>query len=249
MDLLSEQLIAGLSKIGLALKHKAWRESGPEGLTPTQAQALALLRARGREGLRVADVARELAVSQPTASDAVAALVEKGLVRKERAAADARSALLALTRSGRKKASAVSAWPDFLAGAARALGRDEQAVFLRALVKMVRELQERGEIPIARMCATCRYFRPNVHRSRERPHHCDFAGAAFGDRGLRLDCGDHEEAEEGAKAAKWAAFNRRAKRPASARGGKGAFDASEDRGPAGPGPRSIVRSSFEGGLR
>jgi hypothetical protein len=48
------------------------------------------------------------------------------------------------------------------------------------------------------MCVTCRYFRPHVHSDPERPHHCAFVDAPFGDRALRLDCRDHEAKEEAA---------------------------------------------------
>ena len=40
---LARQVTVGLSKLGLALRTHAWRESGPRGLNPTQAQILALL--------------------------------------------------------------------------------------------------------------------------------------------------------------------------------------------------------------
>jgi hypothetical protein len=41
------------------------------------------------------------------------------------------------------------------------------------------------------MCATCVFFRPDVHDDPERPHHCAFVDAPFGDRQLRLDCDDY----------------------------------------------------------
>lgn len=212
MEQLFEQVVAGLSKIGLALKHKAWKECGPGGLTPTQAQALALVRAHEEGGIRLTQLARELAVSQPTATDVVAALARKRLVRKVRAPDDGRSVLIRLTPAGKAAAGAVASWPDFLVPALRALSEEERRVFLRALVKMVRELQERGEISVARMCATCVYFRPYVYRDPLRPHHCDFVNAAFGDGELRIDCPDHVQASQEDREAKWAAFARSEKR-------------------------------------
>lgn len=85
-------------------------------------------------------------------------------------------------------------WPDLLLGAVGVLDEAEAAVFLKALLKVIRQLQERGRISPARMCVTCRYFRPDVHDDPERPHHCAFVDAPFGDRNLRVDCGDHEPA-------------------------------------------------------
>jgi hypothetical protein len=67
-------------------------------------------------------------------------------------------------------------------------------------------LQERGAIPVAKMCVTCRYFRPNVHPDPERPHHCAFVDAPFGDRSLRLDCPDQEPAPSKERSRLWKAF-------------------------------------------
>jgi DNA-binding MarR family transcriptional regulator len=81
----SERITAGLARIGLAIRSRAWKGAGTAGLTPTQAQVLALLRGR-RQGLSLSAVAEALSVTAPTASDAVASLVAKGLLSKSRGA-------------------------------------------------------------------------------------------------------------------------------------------------------------------
>jgi len=181
----------GLAKIGLVLRNEAWRARERTGLTPTQGQILALLRARG-DDVTLREVAAELAVSAPTASDAVAALVAKGLVTKTRT----RTLAIRLTGRGRRAAEREAQWPDFLLEAVDALSPDEQAAFLRGLTTMIRTLQEQGRIPVARMCATCSYFRRDAHDDAERPHHCAFVDAPFGDRQLRLDCADWRPRQE-----------------------------------------------------
>ncbi|MGD9894350.1 MAG: MarR family winged helix-turn-helix transcriptional regulator [Dehalococcoidia bacterium] len=200
-----QRVAVGLMKIGLALRHRAWLEAGPRGITPTQGQILAMLQ-RHPEGLSLSTIAGQLAVTAPTASDAVRVLSEKGLVRKSPAATDRRAIRVTLTDSGQIEAEQTADWPEFLAEAAETLSEQEQAVFLRALVKMIRTLQERGEIPIARMCAGCHYFRPNVHADPVRPHHCAFVDAPFGDRSLRLDCPDFDAAPPAVQEEIWKAF-------------------------------------------
>lgn len=188
---LEARLVTGLAKVGLALKHGARREAGARGLSPTQAEILALLRRPGGPGTP-GEVARELGVGLPTVSEALAPLVAKGLVRRSRSPADGRSVRLALTPAGRREAERLAGWPDFLLEGIGALSPSEQAVLLGAVVKLVRSLQEQGRIPVARMCPTCRYFRPNAHpEDPERPHHCAFVDAPFGDRSVRIDCPDH----------------------------------------------------------
>jgi DNA-binding MarR family transcriptional regulator len=188
--------LTAIAKLGLVLRHHAWQRRRHDGLTPTQAQALATLAAR--EPHRVGELARTLGVTQPTTSDAVAALVRKGLVARERDSADGRAARLTATSAGARLAAESAQWPDALLAAVDALSAEDLASLLRGLSAVIRELQERGEIPVQRMCVTCRYFRPHVHAEADRPHHCAFVDAPFGDRALRLDCADHEPEEEAA---------------------------------------------------
>jgi DNA-binding MarR family transcriptional regulator len=192
----ADSALTGIAKLGLVLRHHAWQRRGRDGLTPTQAQVLATLTARGPH--RVGKLARTLGVTQPTASDAVAALVRKGLVARERDTTDGRAARLVVSPAGTAVAARSAEWPDVLLAAVGALSAEDHASLLRGLSAVIRELQERGEIPVQRMCVTCRYFRPHVHPDPDRPHHCAFVDAPFGDRALRLDCADHEPEEEAA---------------------------------------------------
>ncbi|MCL6648129.1 MAG: MarR family transcriptional regulator, partial [Chloroflexi bacterium] len=151
--------------------------------------------------------AAALGVTPATASDAVHALARKGLVTKARAANDRRALAVSLTPAGRREAERVAEWPDFLAAAASTLSPEEQAVFLRAMVKLIWRLQQRGEISVARMCLGCVFFQPNRYPDPDRPHHCAFTGAPFGDRALRLDCADYQPAAPAAAEAHWVAFS------------------------------------------
>jgi DNA-binding MarR family transcriptional regulator len=197
----------GLAKLGLVLRHHAWQERGRSGLTPTQAQILALLRARG-EPLTVGDLAAGLGVRSATISDSLSTLVAKGHAVKGSSRHHSRAVAVRLTAGGRRAAERAAAWPDVLLAAVDALEPAEQGVLLRALTKMIHKLQERGEIPLARMCADCCFFRPDAHDDPLRPHHCAFVDAPFGDRELRLDCADHEPLPPADSAALWAAFDR-----------------------------------------
>lgn len=199
-------ILTGLARIGMLLRADGWRQAEATGLTPTQGQILIHLTARGPA--RIGAIAAEIAVTQPTASDAAAALVRKGYAEKRRDPEDARAVRLHPTESGRRLAGDMAVWPDALLGAVEMLDEGERAAFLKALVKMIGALQARGAIPVQRMCVFCAHFRPNVHADAAAPHHCAFVDAAFGDAGLRLDCGDHVEADAPARLASWAGFMR-----------------------------------------
>lgn len=195
----------GLAKIALALRHHAWRQSHPQELTPTQGEVLSQL---SREsGMTLGALAERLGVRASTASEAVAVLEAKGLLRRDRSSEDRRRLQLALTAGGRELAEQVAQWPDFLAQVVEDLEPSEQGQLLRLLQRMIRKLQERGEIPVARMCVSCRFFRPHEHQDPDRPHHCAFVDLPFGDRDLRIDCAEHEPATGAEAEGLWRRFS------------------------------------------
>jgi DNA-binding MarR family transcriptional regulator len=189
---LAQRIVQGLAKISLALKAQGLASAFAAGLSPTQAQILVAV--AGAEPARLTDLAEALAITAATTSDAVQALAAKGLLRRRRDPADRRALALVLTAAGRRLAAQLVHWPDFLAGAVEELAPAEQVIFHRALIKMIRALQQRGRIPVSRMCVDCIYFRPNVYAGAAAPHHCDFVDAPFGDAELRIDCPDFSPA-------------------------------------------------------
>ena len=60
---------------------------------------------------------------------------------------------------------------------------------------MIRSLQDQGAVPTSRMCAQCRFFRPNLYPDQEKVHHCAYLEAPIADIDLRIDCGEMEPAE------------------------------------------------------
>lgn len=203
---LTRRVATGLGKIGLAIKSRAWKEAGVRRITPLQAQTLTILRMRPKSAATVSEIGEELAVALPTASEVLRVLEQRGLIKKQRSKTDARTVMVSLTTKGRRKADVAAGWPDFLAAAAEVLPPTEQESLLRALIKMIRTLQEQGDIPIAKMCITCRFFHPNVHEEKERPHHCELVDAAFGDRLLRIECAEHQVAEKKERDQTWERF-------------------------------------------
>lgn len=206
-DPIDQRMVAGLCKICLAIRSNAWQGAKQLGLTPTQGQILILLQEKNGVPARLTEVAQGLAITPATASDTVSALVEKELVKKTKAPDDARAIAIALTEKGEREATNATSWPDFLLKATQDLSLTEQESVLRGLMKIVRSLQENGDIPVTRMCVTCRFFHPNVYEDSDRPHHCAFVDAPFGDRHLRLDCPDHETADTESRQRNWERFN------------------------------------------
>jgi DNA-binding MarR family transcriptional regulator len=187
---LSARVADGLARLAAVARQLDWQEAEPAGLSPTQADILRFV-AQRPEGVRLTAAAAHAGVSKPTASDAVAALQRKGLVRKHADRRDARAVSLRATPKGEHVA---RAWPPSFAPVIDGLSPEEQARLLGLVVKMIRQLQLQGLIAPQRTCVSCRHFRENVAPRAATPHFCAFVGAAMADRHLRVDCPEHEAA-------------------------------------------------------
>ncbi len=203
---ITDRVATGLSRIAMALRSRAWQEAGARGLTPTQGQILMFLRLQPDHSSMLSTISTALGISDPTACEAVRVLEKKQLLRKVRSKTDARVVANILTPKGRKEADRTVSWQSFLATAVESLSPEEQEGLLRGLVKTIRALQEQGDIPVSHMCVTCHFFRPNVHNDPERPHHCGYVDAAFGDKLLRIECAEYQPAAPDDSAESWKAF-------------------------------------------
>jgi len=212
---LRQRLAQGLSKIALAIRHGQQASAGPRGLSPTQAQILTIIASNRAEGLNLNWIADWLGVTAATVSDAVGTLQKKGLVHKQRSELDRRQALIALTSRGEQEARDLGLVPDIISQALECLDPEEQANLLRLVVKLIRQLQLKGQIPVARMCVTCQYFRPNTYADSAKPHHCAFVDAAFGDREQMIDCPDHKILPTDSQAVVWRQYLGRSDVPSS----------------------------------
>jgi DNA-binding MarR family transcriptional regulator len=205
LELLAKRVGTGLQKLSLALKTQAWHGAEQSGLTPTQGQVLSLLQSRGE--LRLNDVAESLGIRASTASESVRVLVEKGYIQKQRATDDARAVSLALTESGKKEAQLASSWPDFLVGAIDTLPPSEQEAFFLTLVKMIRTLQTKEQIPNSRMCVSCEHFKPNEDPTQDKPHACALLSATMSSYDLRIDCPEYRVAPKEEQERRWTKFS------------------------------------------
>jgi DNA-binding MarR family transcriptional regulator len=202
---LASRLAVGLAKLSLAARHRAWEGATSARITPTQGQILAYLLSQP-QGARPSDISKALGVTAATVTDSIAALAAKGYIGRLTDPADGRAVRICLTEPGKDVAAAAAGWMDVFLAAVDALSPGEQVTLLRAIITMIRALQDRGAIPIARMCVNCRYFHPYVHEDPARPHHCAFVDAPFGDEALRIECPDFVLAPAEDQTQQWARF-------------------------------------------
>ncbi len=205
-DASPDRIASGLARLSTVLKQGALRQGSSQQLSPTQQQVLTLVSVRPANSLTLKDIAAHLGLKTPSTSRSVATLVGKQLLSKKTSPIDARAIVFALTPAGRHEAGITTEWPDALLAAIEELAADERAAILRMLIKMIRQLQENGDLPRQRMCVDCDHFHPYAYANPEQPHHCDYVGAPFGDRELRLDCNEQQFAPEHHRQPRWQLF-------------------------------------------
>ena len=187
---LDRRLADGLTRLAAVARQLDWQAAEAAGLSPTQADILRFVSHRP-EGARLTAAAGHAGVRKATASDAVAALERKTLVRKYSDASDGRAIALKATPKGNRVA---QKWPSSFAPVIAGLSAAEQELLLGLVVKMIRQLQLRQLIAPQRTCVTCRHFRENSAPGTSTPHYCAFVGAPMAQRHLRVDCPEHQSA-------------------------------------------------------
>lgn len=185
---LYRRLADGLTRLAAVARQLDWQAAEVAGLTPTQADILHFV-ANRPQGVRLTAAAAHAGVRKATASDAVAALDRKALVRKYTDAADGRAVALKATAKGNRVA---QQWPASFAPLVAGLSAADQEVLFGLVITMIRQLQQQQLIAPQRTCVSCRYFRENVAPGTGTPHFCAFVGAPMAERHLRVDCAEHE---------------------------------------------------------
>jgi DNA-binding MarR family transcriptional regulator len=189
-----KKIVAALDRISQAYRVLLQGEAQGRNLSPIQARFLVhLLHHRDKLG-SVGRLAEEFGLSRATVSDAVRTLESKGLVHRELWPRDGRVASLSLTPAGEEAAAGLSGWADVVEAQLGSFAPEEKEATMRFLMRLIGALQEAGVITVARMCVTCRFFRPDAHPKSASPHHCALLDQPLSGADLRTDCPEHEPA-------------------------------------------------------
>lgn len=201
----SARIVTAIARIASVMRSGVWEFATSENLNPAQTEILQLLHAR-THGVRLSWVAAQLSISAASASDSVASLVSKGLVRKARAEDDGRASALHLTAAGIEVAERIGGAVGFADDAASRLPHAMQVQMLTGLFKLIAELQQSERFPALRACPSCRYFEANKYPGAAIPHHCALVDAPLPMAFIRIDCAEHEAAEPLTQQRNWANF-------------------------------------------
>lgn len=195
---LEERLQGALAKLALAVRHDYRKKTGHSGLSTVQAQILSLLSRAG--AVEIGSLAAQLALTPATVSDSVAALERRRLVHRKPSPEDRRRVQVIPTPQGVRLGRSLALWPEIFQQSLDGLSQEEKNILFRVLTRMILSLLAKGTIQQANMCVTCAYFRPNVHKNAQKPHHCALVDVALSPIALRLDCPDHQEGRPASEA-------------------------------------------------
>jgi len=211
-DDLDAKLVAGLERLGQALRSLQRDEAQRHGLSPLQLQLLIQLRHQVGSDRRVTSMAERFDVRSPTISDAVATLIAKGLAERRPSAHDRRVGELAPTEAGSALAAQADGWAE---GVRRRLEAEPPAAKRASyalVTSLIAALFDEGVLSVARLCRTCRYLEvapavpapavpapavpaPAVPAmATGAPFRCGLLQLDMDEEALRLDCPEHEVA-------------------------------------------------------
>lgn len=189
---LDEKIVSALERLSHVLRTLLWEEAVESRLSPIQIQTLIYLNSHSEDLCRVGQLAQEFGLTPATMSDAVASLEEKDLLTREPWPEDHRIQTLRLTAKGKRSSEKLSRWSDVLKEQLAQFPLEEREQALVFLLKLIESLYRAGIISVARICFTCRFFRPNAHKSSRAPHHCALMDKPLAEHNLRVDCPEHE---------------------------------------------------------
>lgn len=193
LEALPHRLATGLARVAVAMHLAA--DDPAAGLERTLAQQqLLLLLSRRRDVYTLADLAADVGMTAHATESSIGTLVREGLVAMGPAAGSPRDVRVTLTDRGRAQAPELLHWASDLLSELGNLDEIGQRQLLYVVTGHIRRLQRQGQIPVVKMCLTCRFFDGYAHPGTADPHHCRLVDAAFGHQLLRLRCPEQEPA-------------------------------------------------------
>lgn len=183
---LDRKFIAATERLGRALR--VARQAVATELRISLLQLQIVEHLDSLTSMRLGLLASELDVTQPTISDAISVLHDKGIVVRSPDPEDGRATRVTLTTSGQEVAARANAALAPMLEDDRVDSDEDQATALKVLLSEIRRLQLAGVISINRSCLSCTHYRPP---ETGHPGRCLLLQADLTTADLRVDCSDH----------------------------------------------------------
>jgi DNA-binding MarR family transcriptional regulator len=183
----ADKIVAAIDR--LARGQRAHRQvvATAHRLSPLQLELLATVGSGLPAEPTVGQLARELAVAQPTVTDSVRTLEGKGLLARESDPTDRRRSRVTLTAAGAALVDQLQAGDRNLVDAVSGLGDARQGQLLEGLLDLIAAMVHHGVIDVARTCTTCQHHR----LSPDGTHHCTLLQVDLPAASLQVNCPEH----------------------------------------------------------
>lgn len=186
---LNKKIVAGLERLGQAMRQLLWQQAGQLGFSPIQLQILIFIKNHSADKTNITSLANEFGITKATISDAVKALLQKETIKKIMVPNDSRSYLLRLTAHGKKIIARAENYINPLLEFVTQSSDVEKKVLWQGIVQLIRQLNQSGFITTQRMCYNCTYF-----TNKNNMAYCNLLKQQLRTEDIRIDCLEFEAA-------------------------------------------------------
>ena len=184
---IDQKIVSAFEKISLALRMQAWMIAKPMLLNPAQTQLLTFLLKHKNQVNRVGLLAKEFIISKATISDTLSSLERKELIYKLFTPGCKRNFVIQLTPAGEKAARQADLYTAELLSAVNHIPGNARQKLFAALGDIILHLHSTGQIPVQRMCLSCKY-----HQQMGKQHYCNLLKRLLKVPDLQIDCPDYQ---------------------------------------------------------
>ena len=186
-DTINQKISQSLERIAQAFRVLLWEESKLHKISPIQIQLLLFCATHKSENLKVSFLANEFDLTKATISDSIKTLLKKELISKVINPKDTRSFTIKLTAKGKEIVAKTSGFKTVLDESIDSLQEEEKGNFLKQLLNLIYQLNQKDIISTQRMCFTCLHYQKNGNN-----HYCSLLEKQLKSTDLQVDCADHK---------------------------------------------------------
>ena len=183
----NQKITHGLERISKAFRVLLWEESKLYKMSPIQIQLLIFCASHKKEELKVSFLANEFDLTKATISDSIKTLLEKKLLTKITNPKDSRSFTVQLTTKGKELVQKTSGFTTALNESINSLPEIEKGTFLKQLMQIIYQLNQKEIISTQRMCLSCYHYKKDGNK-----HYCNLLEKQLKNIDLRIDCDEHQ---------------------------------------------------------